>query len=183
MRAYPSLLVLKLGGQEPVEPFPANRGRDFDRNEALRWLAHEGELPKILPQFPGLDGGVGIVDEDTLAVCTLMGDVWLVDGVDEDLNELTWQRIAFGLHQPLGWVVHEGCVHVIGRDQLLRLVDLNGDREADFYECLTNEFPTAKGNRFAMPQEGSWQPASGIFEVGEGSYHRFLWSEECFPSR
>ena len=174
-------------------------------------------------------GGVGIVDEDTLAVCTLMGDVWLVDGVDEDLNELTWQRIASGLHQPLGLVVHEGCVHVIGRDQLTRLVDLNGDREADFYECLTNEFPTAKGNSFAltlhrdsegrfywftrseqfgmtrwtpgkkpeaiatglrgangtgvspdggivfaMPQEGSWQPASGIFEVGEGSYHGFF---------
>ncbi|HBE98236.1 MAG TPA: hypothetical protein DDW68_13800, partial [Verrucomicrobiales bacterium] len=174
-------------------------------------------------------GGVGIVDKDTVAVCTLMGDVWLVDGVDGDLNELTWQRIASGLHQPLGLVVHEGRVHIIGRDQLTRLVDLNGDREADFYECLTNEFPTAKGNSFAltlhrddkgrfywftrseqfgmtrwtpgkkpeviatglrgtngtgvspdggivfaMPQEGSWQPASGIFEVGEGSYHGFF---------
>ena len=452
MRAFLSLLlvgmVLNLRGQEPVEPFPANRIRDFYRNESLRWLAHEGELPKILPQFPGLDGGVwghwgqnpesdnfdgrlnemdfggllmqvtsheggvthkavnvrveeytmlfdperltytaawkgdlvlwesrrygitsgvkakgesigdlsksrweipegiktkylgfhrvkdrvvfgyqigeakvwdtpmvldgnpvhvlniagdlpagvklncplprlddlkkvnlepagparwadqtvttkgtlgketgpfvidtltipyrdanpfktpmriggvGIVDADTVAVCTLMGDVWLVDGVDEDLNELTWQRIASGLHQPLGLVVHDGDVHVIGRDQLTRLVDLNGDREADFYECLTNEFPTAKGNSFAltlhrddkgrfywftrseqfgmtrwtpgkkpvviatglrgtngtgvspdggivfaMPQEGSWQPASGIFEVGEGSYHGFF---------
>ena len=27
---------------------------------------------------------------------------------------------------------------------------------------------------FAMPQEGSWQPASGIFEVGDGSYHGFF---------
>ena len=26
-------------------------------------------------------GGVGIVDADTVAVCTLMGDFWLVDGV------------------------------------------------------------------------------------------------------
>ncbi len=51
-------LVLNLRGQESVEPFPANRLRDFYRNESLRWLAHEGELPKILPQFPGLDGGV-----------------------------------------------------------------------------------------------------------------------------
>ena len=25
-----------------------------------------------------------------------------------------------------------------------------------------------------MPQEGSWQPASGIFEVGDGSYHGFF---------
>ena len=80
-----------------------------------------------------------------------MGDVWLVDGVDEDLNEFDLGRgLPSGLHQPLGLVVHEGSVHVIGRDQLTRLVDLNGDREADFYECLTNEFPTAKGNSFAL---------------------------------
>lgn len=171
-------------------------------------------------------GGVDIFDEGKIAVCTLMGDVWIVDGVDENFEKLTWRRFASALHQPLGLVVSDGDIHVIGRDQLTRLHDLNSDGEADFYECVTNDFPTSKGNSFAltlhqdsngafywftrsnqfgmtkfvpggkpeaiatglrgtngtgvspdgsivfaMPQEGTWQPASAIFEVGDGSYH------------
>jgi azurin len=174
-------------------------------------------------------GGVGVFSDGRIAVCTIMGDVWLVDGVDDTLDKLIWKRFAAGLNQPLGLVVSDDQIHVIGRDQLTRLHDMNQDGEADFYECLTNEFPTARGNSFAltlhqddkgrfywftrssqfgmtrftpgskpeaiatglrgcngtgvspdgsivfaMPQEGSWQPASGIFEVGNSSYHGFF---------
>ncbi|HUF60853.1 MAG TPA: plastocyanin/azurin family copper-binding protein [Verrucomicrobiales bacterium] len=171
-------------------------------------------------------GGFDILPDGRIAVCTLMGDVWLVSGVDEDLDEITWRRFASGLNQPLGLTVREGEIHVIGRDQLTRLRDVNSDDEADFYECMTNRFPTGAGDSFAqslhqddqgvfywfirangfgvtryrsgdeveciatglrganglgvssdgeivlaMPQEGDWQPASAIFEVGDGSYH------------
>ena len=174
-------------------------------------------------------GGVGVFSDGRIAVCTIMGDVWIVDGIDDTLEKLVWKRFASGLNQPLGLVVSDDQIHVIGRDQLTRLHDINQDGEADFYECLTNEFPTARGNSFAltlhqddkgrfywftrssqfgmtrftpgskpeaiatglrgcngtgvstdgsivfaMPQEGSWQPASGIFEVGNGSYHGFF---------
>ena len=51
-------LILDLGAEDKMKPFPANRVRDFYREEARRWLEHQGEMPKILPQFPGLDGGV-----------------------------------------------------------------------------------------------------------------------------
>ena len=175
-------------------------------------------------------GGVDILPDGRIAVCTLMGDVWIVSGADRKLDKLTWKRFAAGLHQPLGLVVRDGDIHVIGRDQLTRLRDTNGDGEADGYDCVTNEFPTQAGNSFALtlhqdakenfywfarskqfgmtryspgkgkpeaiatglrgtngtgvspdgkiilalPQEGSWQPASAIFEVGEGSYHGFF---------
>ena len=79
-----------------------------------------------------------------------MGDAWVVDGVDEKLERLVWKRFASGLNQPLGLVVIDDRIHVIGRDQLTRLHDTNLDGEADFYECLTNEFPTARGNSFAL---------------------------------
>jgi hypothetical protein len=85
-----------------------------------------------------------------IAVCTIMGDVWIVDGVDDTLEKLVWKRFASGLNQPLGMVVSDDQIHVIGRDQLTRLHDINQDGEADFYECLTNEFPTARGNSFAL---------------------------------
>ena len=62
-------------------------------------------------------GGVGTLSDGRIAVCTLMGDLWVVDGVDEKLERLVWKRFASGLNQPLGLVVIDDRIHVIGRDQ------------------------------------------------------------------
>lgn len=170
--------------------------------------------------------GVGSFSDGRMAVSEIMGDVWLVDGIDAELREVKWQRIAAGLYQPLGLVIQNEQVLVLGRDQITRLHDLNNDQEADFYECVTNQYPTTGGHDFctslqadlqgrlywftasqnfgvtryqppALPeslgtglrnsngigvsrdgsivlatvQEGTWTPASAIFEVGGGSYH------------
>ena len=66
-------------------------------------------------------------------------------GLDEGLAAVTWQRIATGLHQALGVVVHDDQIYVIGRDQLTRLHDLNGDEEIDFYECYSQAIETSRG--------------------------------------
>ncbi|MCE9518645.1 MAG: hypothetical protein K8R87_03635 [Verrucomicrobia bacterium] len=77
------------------------------------------------------------------AICTLMGDVWIARGLDEDLKKVTWKRFAAGLHQPLGLKIVNDEVYVLGRDQITRLRDLNGDGEADFYECISNAFTSS----------------------------------------
>ncbi len=74
-----------------------------------------------------------------LAVCSISGDVWVVSGIDATLQNLKWRRFATGLFQPLGLKVVEDKVCVIGRDQITRLHDLNGDGEADFYENVNND--------------------------------------------
>lgn len=173
-------------------------------------------------------GGVGCLQDDRVVVSTLMGEVWLVDGIQNlgHSNQLRWQRIASGFYQALGIVIQNDKILVLGSDQITRLHDLNGDNEADFYECVTNEYPTTGGHDFctslqqdesgrlywsvssgdlgvvrmdssgtieslgnglrnsngigvspdgkivlASVQEGTWTPASAIFEVGEHSYH------------
>lgn len=170
--------------------------------------------------------GVGCLPGGRIAVSTLLGDVWIVSGVDAGLRELRWQRFAAGLYQPLGLVVRDGKIIVGGNDQVTCLHDLNGDGEADFYECLTHDYPTTGGHDFATSlqqdqngnlywatasrdygltrlttdgtisslgnglrnsngigvtadgsitlatvQEGSWTPATAIFEVKDGSFH------------
>ena len=174
-------------------------------------------------------GGLDFLPDGRAVVGFLMGDVWFVGGIDGDLDKLTWQRHAAGLHQTLGIVVQDGKVLALGRDQITRLHDRNGDGEADYYECVTNDYPTEGGNNFALTlhqddagslywftrsaqfgmtkrtpggeprsiatglrgtngtgvspdgkivfatvQEGSWTPASAIFEVGGNSYHGFF---------
>ena len=78
-------------------------------------------------------------DGKSAAVCTWNGDVWIVSGIDESLSQLTWKRYATGLYEPLGLKIVNGVVYTLGRDQITRLHDLNGDGEADFYENFNND--------------------------------------------
>ncbi|MCA8975990.1 MAG: hypothetical protein KDC98_14805 [Planctomycetes bacterium] len=73
------------------------------------------------------------------AVSTWNGDVWVVSGIDADLDELRWQRFATGLFDPLGLRIVDDVIHVHGRDGLTRLLDTDGNGEADFYECFNNQ--------------------------------------------
>lgn len=84
--------------------------------------------------------GIDFFDEGgRAAVTTWNGDVWIVEGLHGDLNEVTWRRYASGLFYPMGVEVVDGVIHVTERSQLTRLHDLNGDGEADFYESLNHD--------------------------------------------
>lgn len=76
--------------------------------------------------------------DGSAAICTVHGDVWVVEGIDRHLENLTWRRFATGLFQPLGLKIVDDQVFVVGRDQVTRLHDRNGDGEADFYENFNN---------------------------------------------
>jgi hypothetical protein len=111
-------------------------------------------------------GGLDFFSDGRAALCTWSGDVWVVSGIDANLEQLRWRRFATGLFQPCGLRIVNDAVHVAGRDQITRLHDLNGDGEADFYENFNNDC-TERGNyhEFAMDlqtdAEGSFYYAKG----------------------
>ncbi|MFO0914130.1 MAG: c-type cytochrome [Pirellulales bacterium] len=82
---------------------------------------------------------------DRMAISTVHGDVWLVDGVNADLKQLVWKRFATGLYQPLGLRIVRDQIYVLGRDQITRLHDTNGDGEADYYESFNHSADTSAG--------------------------------------
>ncbi|HEV3436947.1 MAG TPA: DUF6797 domain-containing protein, partial [Gemmata sp.] len=88
--------------------------------------------------------GLDFLPDGRIALCTCHGDVWLVK-VDEKAGNCSWQRFATGLYQPLGLKVVDGKVVVLERGQLTRLHDLNDDGEADFYECVNDDWHTGGG--------------------------------------
>ena len=71
-----------------------------------------------------------------LVLTTYAGDVWIARGIDESLDRIVWKRIATGLYEPMGVEVVDGEVYVTARDRILRLHDLDGDEETDFYESF-----------------------------------------------
>src|SRR5262249_39237984 len=84
-------------------------------------------------------GGVDFFSDGRAAVSTWSGDVWIVSGIDDKLEKVTWKRYAAGLFHALGLKIVNDQVYVLGRDQITRLHDTNGDGEADFYECFNND--------------------------------------------
>jgi hypothetical protein len=117
-------------------------------------------------------GGFDFLPDGRAAVCTFHGDVWIVSGIDDTLEKLTWKRFATGLFQPLGLKVVKGDIYVAGRDQITRLKDLNEDGEADLYANFNNDtvvtpnyhefvldlHTDSKGN-FYYAKGAPWEPA------------------------
>jgi len=98
--------------------------------------------------------GHDFLENGEAAVATAHGDVWLVSGLDASLASVKWKRFATGLHQPLGLKVFKNKIHVLERDQITILHDLNGDREADFYENFNNDcISTGGGHSYATSLE------------------------------
>ena len=72
-----------------------------------------------------------------MVVSTHGGDIWIVSGLDESLEELHWNRFAAGLYEPFGLQVIDDLIYVTCKDRITRLHDLNHDGEADFYESFS----------------------------------------------
>jgi hypothetical protein len=83
--------------------------------------------------------GIDFFTDGRAALCSLSGDVWIISGLDNKLDRITWNRFATGLHQPLGLKVVRDTIFITGRDQITRLHDRNNDGTADFYENFNND--------------------------------------------
>ena len=136
-KRWPAVLRTKLVRGSESGPFAVDELVLPDKNP---WQARL--------RLTGLDF---LPDGKGLAVCTWDGDVWLVRGLEQASGELTWQRIAAGLFQPLGLKVVAGRIHVTCRDQIAILRDLDGDGETDFCENFNNDHQvTEHFHEFAM---------------------------------
>ncbi len=103
--------------------------------------------------------GIGFAPDGTAYVAAAHGDVWQVKGLGGDLSQTEWRRFATGFYQPLGLTVRilpggEPEVFALGRDRITRLIDVNGDGEADRYESFNADLDIAgQPHAYAMGLE------------------------------
>ena len=90
-------------------------------------------------------GGLDFFKDGRAVLTTWSGDVWIVSGLDKDLQNVTWKRYATGLFHALGVKIVDNQIYALGRDQITRLHDLNNDGEADLYECFNNDVQVTPG--------------------------------------
>jgi hypothetical protein len=109
-------------------------------------------IPEDNPYFSKLRlAGVDFFSDGRAAVSTWNGDVWICSGIDDKLEKLVWKRFAAGLYQTLGLKIVNDQIYTLGRDQITRLHDLNGDGEADYLENFNNDMHVTPGfHEFAL---------------------------------
>ena len=91
-------------------------------------------------------GGMDFFKDGTrAALCTWDGDIWIVSGIDDKLENLKWKRFASGMYETLGLKIVDEAIYTSGRDQISRYHDLNNDGEADHYENFCNLYTSTEG--------------------------------------
>lgn len=96
------------------------------------------------------------------AAVTFEGDVWMIDGIDRNLQNLKWKRFASGLHEPMSVEIVQDTVYVFGREGIVRLHDLNRDGVADYYENFSNVMAQSAESR-------EW--AADLVTAPDGSFY------------
>jgi mono/diheme cytochrome c family protein len=105
---------------------------------------------------------IAFFDDGRAAVSTYEGDVWLVEGLEDDLDAIEWRRFASGLYEPMSLEVVDGEIYVYSRNGLVRPRDLNGDGEADFYENFSDlSVQTMESREF--PLSMAKKPGGGFY--------------------
>ena len=147
-----------LKSKEPLDLAPYTKGGppQWPQTVVTKGTLGTGDGPYVVDTITAPDnnpykswmrfGGMDFfADGKSAALSTWSGDVWTVTGIDETLETLTWKRFATGLFQPLGLRIVADKVYVLGRDGITRLVDLDGDGEADFHEAFNHDMAVTTG--------------------------------------
>lgn len=82
-------------------------------------------------------GGVLVMPDGSLAVCTRRGEVWIIENPTmAHGTKPHFKKYAEGLHEPLGLAYHDGALYTAQRGELTKLIDTDGDRIADIYQTI-----------------------------------------------
>jgi len=139
LSAAPDFAALVKGGAPLWQEKLVTEGK-LSTDDKAAYVTDVATLPATNPWKASLRfGGFDFIDDDSAALSSWNGDVWVVKGLKGDWKQLTWQRIASGLFEPLGVKVVNGIIHVNGRDQITQLIDLNGDGETDHYKVFNRD--------------------------------------------
>ncbi|HOY04447.1 MAG TPA: hypothetical protein PLO67_03530 [Saprospiraceae bacterium] len=103
-------------------------------------------------------GGVCTMPNGSIAVSTRRGEVWII--ANPASSQPDYRRFASGLHEILGLACKNGELYCAQRGELTKLIDRNGDGEADRYETV-----------YAWPISGHYHEYSFGPKVGaDGSF-------------
>jgi len=144
-RAIADLEAVTKGMTSSRWPQPVETKGDVSTSKEDAYVVDTIKVPDQNPwNAPMFIGGFDFFPDGRAAVCTFHGDVFIVSGIDDKLEHVSWRRFASGLYHALGLKIVDGDIYVTCRDGITRLKDRHDSGEADFYERFNNELKVTK---------------------------------------
>lgn len=95
--------------------------------------------------FKPMVGGIDFLSDGRMVLSTwdAEGSVYILENyLDSDPEKIKVKRIASGLAEPLGIKVVDDEIYVMQKQELTKLIDLDGDEITDYYACVSNHWST-----------------------------------------
>ncbi|MBS1576876.1 MAG: cytochrome C [Bacteroidetes bacterium] len=128
-------------------------------------------------------GGLAFLPDGRLLVTTWdsIGAVYMLSGIETgDTNKINVKRIASGLAEPLGIEVVNDEIYVLQKQELTKLIDVDGDEIIDEYQAVCNSWGvTADFHEFAF----GLVYKDGYFYVSLSMAMRLMSHEKQLPDR
>lgn len=121
-----------------VRPWVGTGAKDF--------LPPAGDPHYRLESFPLprrielLVTGMDFLPNGDLAVCTWLGEIYIVEGVQGPPAAAKYRRFARGLCEPGGLKMIDGRMYVVQKQELTRIADTDGNGEADLFQCICQDW-------------------------------------------
>lgn len=84
--------------------------------------------------------GMDWLNESDLAVCTWIGEIYVIENAVGPVGNAKYRRFARGLNEPLGLKMHQGEMYVVQKGELTQVKDTDGDGEADLFRCINDDW-------------------------------------------
>lgn len=165
-KAAPAHAATPLPLREPLSRWPQDVKTVVHRStKEGPYVVDHADLPVGNPWKRAVRlGDIQFFKDGRAAVITLDGDVWTVRDLHTD--HAVWHRFASGLHEPMTLAIRDEQVFAFDRNGIWKLVDLDGDGEADVHELFCNDFAQTADMR-EFPSTLRLAPA-GEFVIAKG---------------
>lgn len=139
-KAAPALPARPLPLREPLSRWPQDVKTTLTRSPAAgAYVVDHLALPVSNPWKRAVRlSDIQFFKDGRAAGITLDGDVWIIRGLHTD--EASWHRFASGLHEPMTLAIRDDHIFAFDRNGVWKLLDTDGDGEADVHELFSNQF-------------------------------------------
>jgi len=85
-------------------------------------------------------GDIQFLSDGTGIMVTIDGDLWKVNGLRDPSDSIRWRRFTSGLHEPMSAAIRDNQIFVFDRNGIWKILDTDGNGEADTHELFSNAF-------------------------------------------
>jgi hypothetical protein len=84
--------------------------------------------------------GMDWLNDRDLAICTWLGEIYIVENAVGPAANAKYRRFARGLNEPLGLTVSDNQMYVVQKGELTRVSDTDSDGVADRFDCINDDW-------------------------------------------